>query len=144
MPGLPLALVRVFLGITFLGSDHGNGSPNELPGFLAFAARNAYAGYRDFLTGVVVPHAALFATLTTIGEITVGIALILGAGTRLAGVVAIFLLANYLCAKGALPWVPSIDASDIALAVLIVAGAAGRRLGIDALLYRRFPNVPLW
>ena len=144
MPGLPLVLVRVFLGVTFLGSDHGNGSPDELPGFLAFAARNAYPGYRDFLTNVVAPHAALFATLTTIGEIAVGVALILGAGTRLAGVIAIFLLVNYLCAKGARPWVPSIDASDIALAVLIVAGAAGRRLGIDALLYRRFPNVPLW
>lgn len=144
MPGLPLVVVRVFLGITFLGSDHGNGSPDELPGFLGFAMRNAYPGYRDFLASVVAPHATLFATLTTIGEIVVGGALILGIGTRLAGVAAIFVLANYLCAKGTRPWVPSIDASDIALAVLIVAGAAGRRLGADTLLHRRFPGVPLW
>jgi len=93
-------LARVYLGISFLFSDHGNAQPNELAGFLRFALKNGYRWYQNLLMSVVVPHSSTFGTLIVIAEIYVGIALVIGFTTRLASCVALFLLLNYMCAKG--------------------------------------------
>lgn len=133
-------LARVYLGISFLFSDHGNARPNELTGFLKFALRNGYGWYQNLLNSVVVPHSSTFGTLVLIAEIYVGIALVLGFTTRLATLVALFLLLNYMCAKGALPWGPGIDQSDIILAIIILLSDAGRIFGVDKLIAHRFPK----
>ena len=132
---------RVYLGVSFFFSDHGNAQPNELAGFLKFAIKNGYSWYQSLLNSVVVPHAATFGTLVVIAEIYVGIALVIGFTTRLASYVALFLLLNYMCAKGAAPWGPGIDQSDIVLAIIILGSDAGRVFGVDKLLADRFPKV---
>jgi len=144
LPSWLLVFVRVALGASFLFSDHGTGSPDELAGFLDFAQHHAFGWYAHFLQAVVIPHAALFGTLVLWGELYVGIALVVGLTTRLAAVVALFLLTNYLCAKGRMPWQPGIDPSDILLALIVLATAAGRYLGLDRFLHDRFPRVPIW
>src|SRR4029077_18234632 len=108
-------LTRVYLGVTFFFSDHGNARPNELSGFLKFAARNGYASYQHFLNSFVMPHSTIFGTLIVVAEIYAGIALVIGFTTRIATCVALFLLVNYMRAKGAVPWGPGIDQSDIVL-----------------------------
>jgi thiosulfate dehydrogenase [quinone] large subunit len=137
-------LARVYLGVTFLFSDHGNRQPNELTGFLKFAMKNGYSWYQSFLNAVVLPHAATFGTLVVVAEIYAGIALVLGLTTRLAAFVALFLLFNYMCAKGDVPWGPGIDQSDIVLAIIVLCSGAGRILGVDRILHERFPRVPIW
>jgi len=134
-------LARVYLGASFFFSDHGNARPNELTGFIKFAAKNGYSWYQYFLNSFVGPHSATFGTLVVVAEIYVGIALVIGFTTRLASCVALFLLLNYMCAKGALPWGPGIDQSDIILAVIILFSDAGRIFGIDKLLSNRFPKL---
>jgi uncharacterized membrane protein YphA (DoxX/SURF4 family) len=134
-------LARVYLGVSFFFSDHGNARPNELTGFLKFAAKNGYSWYQSFLNSFVVPHSATFGTLVVVADVYVGIALVIGFTTRLASCVALFLLLNYMCAKGALPWGPGIDQSDIILAVIILFSDAGRIFGIDKLLANRFPKL---
>jgi len=75
----------------------------------------------------------------------VGAALILGLATRLVSALAIMLLVNYMLAKGAWFGSPtSKDAALIAIAVALIIGAAGRTLGIDAVLARRWPRSALW
>jgi len=137
-------LARVYLGTSFLFSDHGNAQPNELAGFLKYALRNGYGWYQNLLNSVVVPHSATFGTLVVMAEIYIGIALVLGFTTRFASCVAVFLLLNYMCAKGALPWGPGIDQSDIILAVIIFFSDAGRIFGIDKLLADGFPKLWIW
>ena len=134
-------LARVYLGISFLFSDHGNAHPNELAGFLKFALKNGYGWYQNLLDSVVVPHSSTFGTFVVIAEIYIGIALVLGFTTRLAALVALFLLLNYMCAKGAVPWGPGIDQSDIVLALIILLSDAGRTFGLDRLVARRFPKL---
>ncbi len=134
-------LARAYLGISFFFSDHGNGSPNELSCFLKFGLRNGYSWYQGFLNSVVVPHSATFGTLVVIAEIYVGIALVIGLSTRVATCVALFLLLNFMCAKGAVPWGPGIDQSDIVLALIILFSDAGRIFGVDKLLADRFPKL---
>jgi len=133
-------LARVYLGVSFFFSDHGNAQPNELAGFLKFAAKNGYSWYQYFLNSFVVPHSATFGTLVVVAEIYVGIALVIGFTTRLASCVALFLLFNYMCAKGALPWGPGIDQSDIVLALIVLLSHAGRILGLDKLFANYFPK----
>jgi len=133
-------LARVYLGVSFFFSDHGNAQPNELAGFLKFAAKNGYSWYQYFLNSFVVPHSATFGTLVVVAEIYVGIALVIGFTTRLASCVALFLLFNYMCTKGALPWGPGIDQSDIVLALIVLLSDAGRILGLDKLFANYFPK----
>ena len=133
-------LARVYLGISFFFSDHGNAQPNEAAGFLKFALKNSYPWYHGLLNSAVVPHAATFAKLVVVGEIYIGIALVVGLTTRFATALALFLLLNYMCAKGAVPWGPGIDQSDIILALIILLTDAGRTVGIDKLLADRFPK----
>jgi uncharacterized membrane protein YphA (DoxX/SURF4 family) len=121
-------LARIYLGVSFFFSDHGNARPDELTAFLKFAARNGYSWYQSLLNSVIVPHSATFGTLVVISEIYVGIALVVGFTTRLAISVALFLLVNYICAKGAVPWGPGIDQSDIFLALIILLSDAGAHL----------------
>ena len=134
-------LARVYLGISFLFSDHGNAQPNELAGFLKFALKNGYGWYQNLLKSVVIPHSSTFGTLIVIAEIYVGIALVIGFTTRLASCVALFLLLNYMCAKGALPWGPGIDQSDIVLVLIILFSDAGRIFGLDRLFSNLFPKL---
>ena len=134
-------LARVYLGISFLFSDHGNAQPNELAGFLKFALKNGYGWYQNLLKSLVIPHSSTFGTLVVTAEIYVGIALLLGFTTRLASCVALFLLLNYICAKGALPWGPGIDQSDIVLAIIILLSDAGHIFGVDKLIADRFPKL---
>jgi uncharacterized membrane protein YphA (DoxX/SURF4 family) len=138
------ALARIYLGVSFFFSDHGNARPDELGGFLKFALRSGYSWYQSFVSAVVVPHVATFGTLVVAAELYVAVALILGLTTRLAVCVALFLLVNYLCAKGAAPWGPGIDQSDIVLATIILLSNAGRVFGLDGILHKRFPKVPIW
>ncbi|HEX4697507.1 MAG TPA: DoxX family membrane protein [Candidatus Udaeobacter sp.] len=77
--------------------------PRELTGFLQYPLQHGYSWYQKFLGAAVIPYGATFGTLVVIAEIYVAIALVFGLTTRLAACVAIFLLLNYLCAKGALP-----------------------------------------
>ena len=137
-------LARIYLGVSFFFSDHGNREPGELIGFLKYAKEHGYSWYADLLNKVVVPHAATFGTWIVVAEVYVAIALVFGLTTRLAACVAIFLLVNYLCAKGALPWGPGIDQSDIVLAIIILLSDAGRVFGLDAFLHRRFRKIPIW
>ena len=83
-------LARIYLGISFLFSDHGNARPNELAGFLKFALKNGYGWYQNLLNSVVVPHSSTFGTFVVIAEIYIGIALVLGFTTRLAALLALF------------------------------------------------------
>lgn len=134
-------LARAYLGISFFFSDHGNATPNELAGFLKFALKNGYSWYQSLLNSVVVPHSATFGTLVVVAEIYIGIALVIGFTTRFATCVALFLLLNYMSAKGAVPWGPGIDQSDIVLALIILFSDAGRIFGIDKVLANRFPKL---
>ena len=83
-------LARVYLGISFLFSDHGNARPSELAGFLKFALKNGYGWYQNLLNSFVLEHSSTFGSFVVIAEIYIGIALVLGFTTRLAALVALF------------------------------------------------------
>lgn len=146
-----LAGLRVYLGIVFLVAlvpklTAGSPFAPRMTGFLKnVALPGAHGFYRGFLEAVVLPHPELFAGLVLAGEAVAALGLVTGTATRLAGAVAALLALNYMLAKGAWPWTPSSnDAAFLVIAVVVALGAAGRTLGVDAALAKRYPGVPLW
>jgi uncharacterized membrane protein YphA (DoxX/SURF4 family) len=144
-----LILPRLFLGVIFSVAAYskiaGGGFAGHVSGFLSQVLVNSTPAYQAFTRAVVLPHVGIVATLIVIGEAFVGIAMLAGFATRLASVVAVLLLANYMLAKGMTLWSPaSNDAADIMLAIIVGVGAAGSVWGVDAALKRRYPRIPLW
>src|SRR5581483_126842 len=99
------------------------------------ASGNPWSFYRAFLDNVVLSHAALFSYLTLVGNVAVGVCLVVGLLTPYAALVGIFLNVNYALAAG---WMTRTDYSLngllIVIELLIIATAAGRTAGVDALL----------
>jgi uncharacterized membrane protein YphA (DoxX/SURF4 family) len=151
LDGAVLVGLRVYLGIIFLLAVKPKlaAEPDFTPRLLGFlnnvALTQGHGFYRAFIEDIVIPHAAGFTTLLVAGELTVGLLLLFGAATRLAAAITIFLLFNYMFAKGMWPWTPaSNDWALIMIALAVLVTRAGRILGLDARLARRWPGVPLW
>lgn len=142
----PLAGVpaRLYAGYFFLryglGKMMGGFGGAELHDTLSrWAMEGAYHFYLPFLNRVAIPHAGLFARLVVAAEILVGLLLIVGCAGRLAALLGLFLCLNYLFASGASPISLERPAVFGLLLVTVFATAAGRALGLDALLKRRLP-----
>jgi uncharacterized membrane protein YphA (DoxX/SURF4 family) len=120
--------------------------PMVSPRFLAFhpkrvaefAAGNPIIWYKDYLEHSVLPHAALYATLQTWGEVAVGIGVTLGLLTRLSAVVGLFLAINFGLAT---QWMSfgqqGFHVLLVTSMVIFIGAGAGRAFGIDAILRRR-------
>ena len=151
VPRWLLLILRLHLGVILIFTVLGKISRSapfsvEMLGFLqGYAMRNASFPYQQFLQHVVIPHATIFSYLVILGELTAGISLLLGLGTRVGSAVAMFLFLNFLFAKGRLFWSPdSEDAAVFFSALVCLLGAAGRVWGVDAYLARRWPRIILW
>jgi uncharacterized membrane protein YphA (DoxX/SURF4 family) len=128
-----LVLLRIYLGVIFLVA----------------AWPKLRGDFTPVLTGllqkVALENSHLVAAVVTWAELLVGVTMVLGLITRFSAVIALVLTVNSMLAKGAWFWTPS--SSDAAFAVISLAlliGAAGRTLGLDAFLARRWPRSPFW
>ena len=144
-----LVLLRVYLGSVFLVAAFPKLQHDfapQLAGFLQqVALERGFPFYQVFVERVVVPNTPGFAALVTWGELLVGITLVLGLLTRFSAAVAMILATNYMLAKGASIWMPSSnDAAFVMISLALLLGAAGRTMGLDAWLARRWPRSPLW
>ncbi|MGH7499591.1 MAG: DoxX family membrane protein [Gemmatimonadales bacterium] len=139
---LQLGVVLLVAGVPKVREDY----PPKLIGFLQnVALEKGHAFYQEFVSSVVLPHAGVFAALVSWGEVMIGLALVLGFATRFTAAAALLMLVNYMFAKGAWPWTPSSnDAAYVAISLALLIGAAGRTLGVDEFLAKRWPRSPLW
>ena len=144
-----LAILRVYLGVVFLVAAVPKIQRDFTPDLVGFLERvvlqRGHPFYQEFVQSVVLPNASAFAVLVSWGELLAGVTLILGLLTRFSAAVALVLALNYMFAKGAWFWTPSSnDAAFVAISLALLIGAAGRTLGLDALLARRWPRSPFW
>lgn len=145
-----LVILRVYIGIIFLVASWPKLTGEFAPRMTGVLQRSLEAGrphgfYQGFLENVVLSNPGLFGGLITYGELLVGLALVLGVGTRLAAGVMMFVVLNYMSLKGAWFWHPSSnDAAFFMIGVVLIMGAAGRAYGVDYFLSRRWPRIPIW
>jgi uncharacterized membrane protein YphA (DoxX/SURF4 family) len=101
-------------------------------------ALDLYPWYKNFLQSYVVPHSELFGYLVMVGEIAVGVCLLLGLFTRVSALVGLFMLINYYLGPGTARGGAMIAQQQtfmILLAIFVLANP-GRTLGLDGLLFR--------
>ncbi len=147
-PLWPIALARIAIGGLWLLSLRWKLPPDFAPdtgrGLLDYlqleAQYPAFAIYGRFVEAVVIPNFTLFAWLIFLAELLVGLSLLTGTLTRLGAAVGLLLALNLgvgmLAVPNEWPW------SYVMLAMfhfLFLMTAAGRVLGVDALLRRRLP-----
>ncbi len=145
-----LALFRVFIGIKFLtlgysklGMLHSHMMATMLTQW-GTDPKNPFHSYQQFLLHTAVPNSDIFTILVITGEMTVGFALILGLATRFAALVGFVMNANYLLATASIGSAWLVNQTFMAIELLFFFTAAGRILGFDAILARRFPHFPAW
>ncbi|CAN5742150.1 hypothetical protein BH18ACT11_BH18ACT11_24430 [soil metagenome] len=147
--------VRVLIGAVWL-----NGGVEKLlnPSFPRQFAVSLQAGgfvsqappfFQDFMKGYVVPNAELFAQLMRVGELTLGIALILGLLTNLAALGSIGLSAVILLSQGGVglgtglgsPELLTINLIVALISVVILLSPGAKELSVDSRLAERRPAL---
>lgn len=147
--------VRVLVGAVWL-----NGGIEKLlnPDFPQQFAQSLEAGgfvaqappfFRAFMQGTVVPNAELFAQLMRVGELTLGLALILGLLTNLAALGSIALSVTIMLSQGGVrlgtglgsPELLTINVLIALLSVVILLSPAAKAVSVDAGLARRSPGL---
>lgn len=150
-----MVMVRIFMGAYFLYSAISEklGNPagfiKQLSDWTAhnglFVYNNVWPAYGHFLANSVHPNANAFGWLIITGELVVGIMLLFGLLTRLAGAGALLLTGAYLLATLHLrteAW--SLCAAFVVMALAVIVAAAGRTWGVDAFISRRTKLKLFW
>jgi hypothetical protein len=137
IPLIGLLLVQLLVGYEWLMSGLTKivrgGFPSGLADELRDKSQGAAGWYRSFLDGTVIPHASAFGYLIEIGELLVGLALVVAAllwlfrwerlpeagrlailaTTAIASLAAVFMAVNFHLANGAPhPWFIAKDGFD--------------------------------
>ena len=147
--------VRVLIGAVWL-----NGGVEKLlnPDFPQQFAASLEAGgfvsqappfFQGFMNGYVVPNAELFAQFMRAGELTLGIALIVGLLTNLAAIGSVGLSAMILLSQGGVglgtglgaPEFLTINVVVALISVVILLSPGAKNLSVDSRLAERSPGI---
>lgn len=150
MPRWAVVPLRIQLGLALL--DPGNikfganwkGWVAWMPGFIQEQMKIDTPLIHPWLSHVVLPHAALFAGIVAVAEPVIGAAMVLGFAVRLFGALGALLTLNYFLLNGQEVWSVS---NDLCLALgfaTVAVLSAGRWLGVDGWLARKWPGARVW
>jgi len=148
-PLLLLAVLRLTLGTLFVWVFFENlGKDLYTPGGYASLIRHyvetgtAPAAWKAVMR-FMAERAAVAAPLQAVIELALGILLLLGLATRLVALAAFAWLTSLWVSEWGTAWIWELLVPMVVAACLGL-GSAGRRLGLDAALARRYPAVPIW
>jgi uncharacterized membrane protein YphA (DoxX/SURF4 family) len=149
-PLWPVSVSRFPIGILWLFSLRWKLPPEFAPEsgrglmdwLLLEVQHPAFSFYGDFVEAVVIPNFTFLAWIVFLAELLVGLSLLTGGLTRLGGTIGLLLALNLglglLEVPGEWPW--SYAMLAMWHGVFVVMGA-GRVLGIDDLLRRRYSGA---
>jgi uncharacterized membrane protein YphA (DoxX/SURF4 family) len=148
-----IALLRIMLGLLFITQWYDNlvgglYTPDGLEGLFNYffsASDNPLNFYMEFVSDVILPIAPFFTKFQLVTELLMGFALLVGFLTPLTSLFAAFFILNTFLASWGADW-PWSYLTILSILGVLFFTRAGRSLGIDAILARRFGDVkfPLW
>jgi thiosulfate dehydrogenase [quinone] large subunit len=143
------AVVRILTGVLFVAEGYSKITGAFVRGtFVKRAgemAGEAWPFWAAFLNRVVIPNATAMAWVVAVGELAVGVGLVLGLLTRIAAVGGALLVFSFLLGQSYVPgsdwsrWVTAGLSSKLAVLLLLLLGIvdAGRVWGLDSRIGRR-------
>ena len=109
-----------------------------------YAADNPFPWYKSFLLDTVVPNSHVFATLTAIGEVGVGLSLLLGLLTPFGAFFGMLQVIFYgMAVQQQSSGQQGFHVMLFIMMLTFFFARAGRTWGIDAALRARYPNSKL-
>ena len=140
-----IALLRILIGLVFLSSwvvnlFSGFYTPDGLLGFFTDffpQSENPLTWYAAFITNVILPIRVFFAPFQLVTEFLLGLGLLVGAFTPFFSLAGIFFLLNTFLASIGHDW-PWAYWMPIGILAVTFFTQAGRSLGVDAYLLKRF------
>lgn len=109
-----------------------------------YAADNPFPWYKSFLLDTVVPNSHVFATLTAIGEVAVGISLLFGLLTPLGAFFGLLQVMFYgMAVQQQSAGQQGFHIMLGAMMLTFLFSRAGRQWGIDGWLRERYPSSKL-
>lgn len=145
-----IAFLRILIGVLFLTTwweniSKGFYTPDGLLFFFTDIfpqSANPLGWYAGFIENVILPIRHIFAPLQFVGELLMGLFLILGVFTPLTSAVTIFFTVNTFLATYGHDW-PWSYVMILGILIVVFGTKAGRSLGIDAWLHKRRGDPPL-
>ncbi len=149
-----VALLRITLGLIILATwvDNVRGGLYTADGLTTFFNElfdpingndSSLTVYKAFLDAAIVPMAGLFGGFQAVAELIMGLALLLGALTRLFSLAAMLFFVNlFLAYFGGHEWIWTYVLLFIS-ALTLFLGYAGRKWGIDARLVKKRGEPPI-
>jgi thiosulfate dehydrogenase (quinone) large subunit len=137
------AAVRIATGLIFIAGGAGKLPGHFLHGGFAASARDmareSWPFWRDFLEWAVIPHAGIFGRVVALGELALGVSLLVGLAVRAAAACGAVLMAAILLGQANVPgatwdrWITAGLTTKFALLLLVLlfAADAGQRWGLD-------------
>ena len=128
--------------------DCGKVTQTQVPvitNYICLGMQHTQGPYHQFLVSVVAPNIGLFAEAVRLGEVLVGLSLVLGVAARFGGLGGMLLTLNYMAARGHLlssTTLQSLDFGTFVLSMTCLVLPTGRVFGVDALWSRRKAAPP--
>ena len=106
-----------------------------------YASDNPFPWYKSFLLDTVVPNSHIFATLTALGEIGVGLSLLFGVLTPIGAFFGLIQVIFYgMAVQQQSSGQQGFHVMLFILMLTFLFARAGRTWGVDAKLRERYPN----
>jgi uncharacterized membrane protein YphA (DoxX/SURF4 family) len=141
---LRLGLGSLFVSVFFENLGKGLYSPSGYSGLINYYIEKGHAPQLlKSVMALMASHASIVGPIQGLTEITFGVLLLIGLLTRPVALAAFFFLSTLWIAEMGTAWIWELLMPMI-VALALMIGAAGRKWGVDALLARRYPRVPLW
>ena len=144
-----IALLRIMMGLVFLTTwfsnlNKGLYGEGYLPFIQSWADGTSFRWYADFLYAVVIPNIEILRVVQIVTEgLFMGLFLTIGLLTPLsAGISWLFVVNLFLASFGTGEWPWTYIMMGVLLAVIAIT-RAGRSLGADAWLVKRWGEPPI-
>jgi len=141
---LRIVLGALFVSVFFENLNKGLYSPSGYAGLINYYMEKGHAPQvLKSVQAFMAAHANFTGPMQGITEISFGILLLIGLLTRPVALAALLFLTTLWVSEWGTAWIWELLV-PIAVALALVIGSAGRTLGIDALLAKKYPSSLLW
>jgi uncharacterized membrane protein YphA (DoxX/SURF4 family) len=144
-----LAFLRIVLGTLFIwvffeNLNKGLYSPSGYAGLINHYIQNGHAPQAlKAVMSFMAARANVAGPIQGFTEISFGVLLLIGLLTRPVAVAAFLFLTTLWIAEWGTAWIWELLV-PMFVALALAMGAAGRTWGVDAVLRKKYPSIPLW
>ena len=146
---LGLAIMRLGLGALFVWvfvENLGKGlySASGYSGLINYYIEKGHAPQAlKSVMGFMASHANVAGPMQGLTEMSFGVLLVLGLFTRPIALAAFLFLTTLWISEWGTAWIWEL-LTPMIVAFSLMIGAAGRKWGVDAVMMRKYPRIPLW